>query len=385
MASKEYLKGNLSKQLYKLFRFNRRKRQAPCQSLTPSPTRSPLHLPSELYFLILTHVATPSFTAIESPLSPNPYSSALILCHVSRAFRRIVLPLLLHTVFLSEAKHMFAFVRALQMQRTYMQQESHLHFDYAACVHRIWIGKAFIRSWDSPRLYRNLNGIDISLLAPALLAADSLAIDYGNLFLLDSCLKYAWNSHIQNTGTLEKSSPLPWNTKTLTLSGNLDSYHPTSRTPEGYAFLASISHIIFFPPRDAPFRVWLSTDARPGAGCEYPLHYKIPERLNHVPWASLTSLQSVSLALPVTLVWVEYSYFWRRDYVEYGGTYLHVELLTVSAPVDTLSSRMISDASAGIQEGHISSFDFRATATCSNITVDREVIHWGHIWASGLR
>lgn len=383
MVSKVHLEGNLPKQLRKLLRFNLKlHKRPPPLSFTPSP----VHLPTELYLLIFTHVARPSFAALKSAWSPNPYSPALILCRVSRAFRRIVLPLLLHTIILSNAKHVLAFLRALQMQRAYAQQENHLRFEYAACVRRIWIGKASMRSWneDNPRLYRHLHNIDFSLLAPVLLASESLAIDYKNLFLLDSCLKYAWNPRT-HLNTAHKSSPLPWNIKTLTLSGNLDSYRPTMCTPEGYAFLASISHIIFFPPRKFNIRLVLPRDV----DREKPFHYNIPKYLSNIPWASLTSLQSVSLALPVTTLCHEILYRWLPllAYHEYSGQDMRVELLAISAPANTLSSTWAQStpgASVEREEGRISSVDFRATARSSGTTAIHKLIHWELVWACGL-
>ncbi|OAX39390.1 hypothetical protein K503DRAFT_90975 [Rhizopogon vinicolor AM-OR11-026] len=124
MVFKVHLKGSIQKQLgrlpFKLFR------RAPNPSrATPSESLSECaNLPTELYLLIFTYAtAKPSFATIGYP-SLNPYySSTFALSRVSRTFRRIALPFLLHTIFLFKAKHVLAFVHALHMQRAYAKQE----------------------------------------------------------------------------------------------------------------------------------------------------------------------------------------------------------------------------------------------------------------------
>jgi len=97
-------------------------------------------LPTELALVVFKHVAQPPF-AQYVPYPRHPYSSALSLCQVSKDIRRAVLPELLHTVLLLTARHLLAFVRALRMQKTYIDQQHDLAFDYAPCVHRMSIGE----------------------------------------------------------------------------------------------------------------------------------------------------------------------------------------------------------------------------------------------------
>lgn len=374
MVSKVHLNGILPKQLCKLLPLKKLPRRAPSRASIPS-------LPTELYVLILAQAARPSFLMTDSPWF-NPYSSALVLCRICRTFRRIVLPELLHTVVLLKAKHLLAFMYALQMQRAHAQQQNHLHFDYAAHVDRSWIGNtSAARSRVNAKSC--LHSVDFDLLAPVLLASNSLAVDYAAMFLLDGCLEHALNAHI-HSNIDHKSSPQFWNVKTLTLSGDLDSYWPTS-TAEGHAFLASISHINFFP--SDKFLVDL-----PLQGFDIALHYEFPE----FPWSSLKSLQSVSLALPYCRFTVWHfasfscgssSYAWYRI-----RRPIRVELLTI--PVADLPSgcwaRRIPGGYARRKDGRISSVDFcRTAALHSGVTSSHELQatqqwEWFRIWAAKI-
>ncbi|OAX37468.1 hypothetical protein K503DRAFT_231638 [Rhizopogon vinicolor AM-OR11-026] len=374
MVPMVHLKGNLLKRLSKLtaLKFLRR-----------APPRAPCALPTELYLLIFTYAtAKPPLATINYPSLNSYYSSTLALCRVSRTFRHIALPFLLHTIFLSTAKQVLAFVYALYLQRAYMKLGNRLYFDYSAHVHNIWIGNMLcmrLRGDDISRLYQRLHGIDFSLLAPVLLASKSLALDYASLFLLDGCLKYAWNNSRIYANTSYKPSPL-WSVKTLTLSGDLTLYSPTPRTAEGYAFLASLSHIIFFPFEGM---LYLRTAVCPWDACRNPVHYDIPECLNNVSWDSLKGLQSISLALPHTKLKYKYTFLssegsYRREYV---GMDTHIDLMTVSPPVDLLSdhwAQSTRDASRR-EEGRISSVKFCATSTRSG-TITFHNCYWFTPW-----
>ena len=71
-------------------------------------------------------------------------------------------------------------MHTLKMQRKYVQEVNYLCFDYAAHVHMMWIGgTSFVRH----------TSINFSLLAPVLLSTKSLALEMGNLFLLNNCLR----------------------------------------------------------------------------------------------------------------------------------------------------------------------------------------------------
>ncbi|KAG0693014.1 hypothetical protein DFH29DRAFT_438541 [Suillus ampliporus] len=104
-------------------------------------TRFPLlQFPTELV-LLLKYAAEPTFSQAKAYDEANPYSSALALRCVSRRFRRIALPKLLHTISLPARHSVSASTDALRMQNAYAEQKHHLHFDYAPHVHRMWMVK----------------------------------------------------------------------------------------------------------------------------------------------------------------------------------------------------------------------------------------------------
>ncbi|KAG0701181.1 hypothetical protein DFH29DRAFT_928294 [Suillus ampliporus] len=264
------------------------------------PTPFPLYkLPTELVFLILGYAAEPTFSQAETYDSQNPYASALVLCHVSRLFRRAALPKLLHTVLLSAPHSLPAFVNALQMQKGYAEKKHHLHFEYAPRIHRMWIAEIprtiplppTVVSHVIPPPAPSALDIDFSLLAPVLLAAESLKIDSKRLFLLVGCLRHAWNSRIL-TNVDDARSPLPWSTKILTLSSDIQ-WLDLQNSPQGSAFLASISHILCLC---SPSYFILTIFDR--SGSMGPRDYKLPPWMTCIPWASFTGLQTISVALP---------------------------------------------------------------------------------------
>lgn len=342
------------------------------------------NLPIELCFLVLTHAARPTFAPNHTERK-KPYSSALALCRTSRAIRCIVFPKLLHTILLTKVKHMMAFIRALKMQQAYAQQDSHLHVDYAAHVRRIWIGGTPIKH--SINIYSlSLDSTDFSLLAPVLLAATSLAIDYRSLSLLNSCLEYAWKSHIHSN--VDKSSPPPWSTKTLTLSGDLANYSLTNSVPV-YAFLASISHIIFLSPTRFPFE-GVCFPCRYGRICDKLLRYNIFERMSRspFPWAALQNLQSVSLALPHLMPPITSMHLDGCRWCEHCWEDVPIELRTFTAPIVQLSghwAQEIPDAYGQRGEGRISSANVRATLIHSYKKGAYVALYWEQAWACGLR
>ncbi|KAG0704384.1 hypothetical protein DFH29DRAFT_1078355 [Suillus ampliporus] len=276
-------------------------------------TRFPiLELPTELVLLILRYAAEPAFSQAERYDMENPYSSAVALCRVSRLFRRTVLPEMLRTVLLSAPHRVAAFMHALRMQKAYAQQNHHLHFEYAPHVHRIWIIENRLMPHLQSRVHNSVtlrapSEMDFSLLAPVLLAAESLAIDSGSLSLLSGCLAHAWNiDHAR--------SPPPWNTKSLTLSVHAIPFH-LSR-PEGSAFLASISHLIV-----------LANSNLHVAGSDGEMNYMLPAWMPHARWAPFKNLQTVSVALPH--IKLEHQVNFPHSVI--SGMDLQVELLTFSA------------------------------------------------------
>ncbi|KAG1799547.1 hypothetical protein EV424DRAFT_1286017, partial [Suillus variegatus] len=146
-------------------------------------------LPTELALVVFKHAAQPPF-AQYLPYPRHPYTSALSLCQVSKDIRRAVLPELLHTVLLLTARHLLAFVRALRMQKTYIDQQHDLAFDYAPCVHRMSIGefRGAVQTPAGPYILLPMPELecefDIGLLAPVILGVSSLTIKFGSLGLL---------------------------------------------------------------------------------------------------------------------------------------------------------------------------------------------------------
>ncbi|KAG2343979.1 hypothetical protein BDR05DRAFT_208768 [Suillus weaverae] len=210
-------------------------------------------LPVELALLIFKYAALPNFAQPDTYATKNPYSSALSLSRVSKIVRRTVLPELLHTVLLPGDRHVTAFIRALRMQRTYIDQQQHdLSLDYASRVHRMRIGECqwplrdpsapFISSF-TPSAAEPDSESDVSLLAPLILAVPSLAIEFVSLELLLGCLKHVCNSDVDLNAD-HRNSPFPWSTKSLTLSGSISlRWWPFMGTIHGYTFLTSIQHL----------------------------------------------------------------------------------------------------------------------------------------------
>ena len=281
-------------------------------------------LPTELGFLILTYAARPTFSRTDPRwYGRSYYSSALALCCVSRTVRRIILPELLHTVFLVKANNVVAFVHALHMQTTYAQQKNHLYVDYAAHVRKIWISEALGSSFKVPRS----DDIDFSLLAPVLLAAQSLAFDFESLSLLNGCLEYAWSSHVDLNIDQEHSPNLPWSTNTLTLLEDSLPMYPLTNTTQERAFLASISHIITLPLMIS--NMYCVSELN---GEQQQLHYILPKWMDSLPWASLKSLRAISVVLPHITINASF-----RKLAPLRRKDVPVEFLTFSAPKDLLS------------------------------------------------
>ncbi|KAG1849232.1 hypothetical protein F4604DRAFT_97279 [Suillus subluteus] len=245
-------------------------------------------LPTELALLILRYAAQTTFDQAEKYDKVNcPYSSVLTLCLVSKNFRRAVLPALLHTVLLPKPRNVRVFVQALLTQEAYKQASSDLHFDYAPHVHKMWIGLdgGNLTSADllaDPREYAlqpSERPLAISLLTPVMFAASSLALGWTSVDLLIECLEHAWESR-PATPVDEEHPRLPWNTETLTLSYgdpiNRTKWKCLTDTPQGSAFLASISHLLSltYLCRDNPLQV-----------------YRLPEWMETAPLASLRAFK----------------------------------------------------------------------------------------------
>ncbi|KAG2039638.1 hypothetical protein BDR03DRAFT_213458 [Suillus americanus] len=281
-------------------------------------------LPVELALLILKHAAQPSFSQMEPYKSKNPYSFALTLCLVSKEVRKTVLPEIIHTVLLPQLRNVTAFVDALRMQQTYAQEDHQFKFDYTKYIRRMWMGRF---RGSLPGL--SLDGFgpiqpgpDLSPLAPVLLAAPSIAVDFENLALLSGCLFHAWKSRVDN----HEDSPVLYSPKTITVTGfesMTRQWSSFTKTVHGAAFLASISHVIsitytMIDNNRHAYRLCHS-------GNRWKI-YQLPEWMEQAPF---NSLQTFSLPIPHSAH--------RLAECELSSTDMEVEFSTFS--VSKLSAR----------------------------------------------
>ncbi|KAG1770544.1 hypothetical protein EV702DRAFT_1123577 [Suillus placidus] len=262
-------------------------------------------LPTELALLIFKYAAQTTFAQHARYTTRNPYSSALSLSRVSKFVRRTVLPEILHTVLLPEARHVTAFVRALRMQKTYVDQQQHdLSLDYASHVHRMSIGEfrgplqglnTSLRSRFTPSAAELDSESDVSLLAPVILAVSSLTIDFGTLDILSGCLKHVCNSDV-DLDVNHRDSPLPWSTKSLALSGSISRrWWPFVGSVHGYTFLASIQHLTLFSSTSFGKCLPFQCDCVSETDSQGSVPYVVPLWMARAPFKGL---QTFSLAIP---------------------------------------------------------------------------------------
>ncbi|KIK47190.1 hypothetical protein CY34DRAFT_9080 [Suillus luteus UH-Slu-Lm8-n1] len=283
-------------------------------------------LPVELALLILKYAAQPSFSQSETYKSKNPYSSALAICLVSKEVRKKVLPEILHTVLLPQLRNVTAFVEALRMQQSYALQDHQFKFDYTKYVRRIWMGqfRGSVPGISLDGFGQLQPELDLSPLAPVLLAAPSISVDFENLDLLSGCLLHAWNSRVDN----HEGSPPLYSPKTLMITGTESMTRQWSsyiKTVHGAAFLASITHVISVTYTITDSSRHLCRICRENGS----KNYNRPDWMTRTP---LNNLQTFSLPIPHS----------ARPLVEceLSGTDMKVELLTFS--VAKLSQRTSS-------------------------------------------
>ncbi|KAG1822933.1 uncharacterized protein BJ212DRAFT_838998 [Suillus subaureus] len=281
-------------------------------------------LPVELALLILKYAAEPSFSQIEPYKSTNPYACALTLCLVSKEVRKTVLPEILHTVLLPQLHNVTAFMDTLRMQQAYAQQDHQFKCDYTKYIRRMWMGqfRGSLPGLSLDGFGPIHTGQDLSPLAPILLAAPCIAVDFENLGLLSGCLFHAWKSRTNN----HEGSPALYSPKTLMVTGSefmTRQWSSFTKTVHGAVFLASISHVI-------SITFTISDNIRHArhlchSGNGSKVYHKLPDWMAQAP---LSSLQTFSLPIPHSahpLVECEVS-----------GKDMKVELLTFS--VSKLSS-----------------------------------------------
>ncbi|KAG1788234.1 uncharacterized protein HD556DRAFT_909044 [Suillus plorans] len=295
-------------------------------------------LPAELALIIFKYAAQPDFTQPNTWFTKNSYSSALKISLVSKIVRRTVLPELLHTVLLPEVHHVAAFIQALRMQKTYVDQQQYdLSLDYTSHVHRMWFGyfrgplsnpqPTFISS-SIPSATKPDSESDVSLLAPVILAVPSLAIECASLHVLSDCLKYACNSDV-DLNIDHKDSPLPWSTKSLTLSGNVTSrWWPFIGSIHGYTFLTSIQHLTLLAPSPYEVPSWMArAPFKQLQTFSMLISHGKPPVAECAPACSATTTRVELVTFPASLLPDHWTFKEIRAYIENGvGTMPSVPL-----------------------------------------------------------
>ncbi|KAG1854351.1 hypothetical protein C8R48DRAFT_320090 [Suillus tomentosus] len=363
-----------------------------------TPRASFNDLPAEIVAIVIKYAAEPTFTQDEEYEPTNLYSTARELCLVSRTFRHLALPIVLHTVLL-DFDNMPAFLHALRMQNEYAQTYPALRFEYTPHVRNIWIGECLDECPSDAPVDSSLTSepvSDLDLIAPLLLGASSLAIDFSCLYLVTSCIERAWTRMDKSTD--RESLPLPWNTKTLTLSRMSCDTWEMATLASGSAFLASITHFIALPPEEDDTYLHILFRTRRGVG---PQNYATPLWMSYVPWNSFERLERASLVFPRVQL--------PFDMFEYSiGAKLHAELLTLPGsmlkgrrvPAEIQGSKDTEEGYFSLQDGNaaVSDEDF-VSLNDVHVAVSDHPVHfcamttcgscvhpdWQKVWASGLQ
>jgi hypothetical protein len=228
----------------------------------------------ELAYEIIRFAALPDWYETQSPR----YATAVALCSVSRSVRRAAMPHLLHTVSLTSASQVLAFVDSVQLQHNHRQSVSPLSLDYSKHVKRFWCRECWEPLVD---LSPNLPSINYRLLNEIMRNLDSLGLDFNCLHLLYNALA-SWGIDPR----------LHWRCRKITLTGELWRWRPLTMTPEGSTFLATITHLVLWIPSETPR--WIEM---PKGATEDELGICIPEWVQHVPFSSFSSLKHIAFPL----------------------------------------------------------------------------------------
>ncbi|KAG2049263.1 hypothetical protein BDR06DRAFT_1012360 [Suillus hirtellus] len=248
-------------------------------------------LPMELLIPILKDAAQLTFSPRAKHVDENFYSTAVSLCRVSRLFRRIILPEMLHTVFLRHGVKKFA--NALLMQKAYAEKESDLFFDYTSAIQRMWISDYWASLSEGPSSLKP----NMSILHPVILAVPVLAIDCDHLELLIKSVEDAWTSHA-DLNIDHKYRPFPGKTQNLMIMSPGGIWIPfrSGSKSKTSIFLASIPRLTYLPNLEA-----YSDSFR-----DISRGLKSPESLldswmNNIPWKHMTSLQTFQWSIRISL------------------------------------------------------------------------------------
>ncbi|KAG1762407.1 hypothetical protein EDD22DRAFT_1027962 [Suillus occidentalis] len=199
--------------------------------------------PVEIALMIFKYAAKPMYSQKEDYNDTNPYANALSLCLVSRLVRLTVLPELLHTVLLPTRRNLEVFASALELQKKYTEDKSHLAFDYTHAVQRLWLAEP----GKNPILDDGLKQ-RITTLLLVILAVPTLAVQPGYLSLIDESLE---GLQSLRTDPNVEHGPSPVLGKTLivtveTYRVNFQTFKYIRQKPvKKSGFLASIFHLTY--------------------------------------------------------------------------------------------------------------------------------------------
>ncbi|KAG1827828.1 hypothetical protein EV424DRAFT_1389474, partial [Suillus variegatus] len=252
------------------------------------------NLPMELLIPILKDAAQLTFSSEEKHVDK-----------ISIRQPRIILPEMLHTVFL-RGHGVKKFGNALLMQKAYADKESDLFFDYTSAIQRMWISHYWESLCNSSEGLSGLK-LNMSILHPVILAVPVLAIDSEHLKLLVQSVEDAWTSH-KDLNNDHEYCPFPGKTQNLTIMSSRGSWSPFEYNQKTSIFLASIPRLTCLPDLEVSSDVFrdISRGLRSTESSLRPW-------IENMPWVQMTSLQTFSVVYP------------HLD--------LHVERLNVSAPL----------------------------------------------------
>lgn len=225
-------------------------------------------LPTELALEIIRLAAFPEPQRLY--LRCSSYSTVVSLASVSHAVRRAAMPHLLHTVILSTAPQVIAFIHSIRLQHEYQIASSPLALDYPQLVHRFWATEC----WE-PLVEETFDDLlDYGLLYEIISKVQSLGLNFRSLHLLYNGLASAAAQSLQG-----------WNCRRLTLAGAMWRWKPLTSTPEGMAALSHLTHLT----------LWIPTqDSRPIVA---PEGTRVPQWVQHVPFVHLHSLTHLAFPL----------------------------------------------------------------------------------------
>ncbi|KIK40432.1 hypothetical protein CY34DRAFT_807225 [Suillus luteus UH-Slu-Lm8-n1] len=334
-------------------------------------------LPVEIVLMIVKYAAKPTFSQKEEYNDQNPYAHALSLCLVSRLVRLTVLPEFLHTVLLPTRRNLEAFASALELQKKYTEDKSHLAFDYTRAVQRLWLAGA----GTNPTLDDGLKQ-RITTLLPVILAVPTLAVQPGYLSLIDESVE-GLQSLRTDPNVDHGPSPVPGKTLIVTVETYLVSHQTfkyiRQKPVKKSGFLASIFHLTYLielNPDSDRFR-----DI--SKGITTPDFFLIIW-MGDIQWNCMNNIKTFSVVYPHLGLPHKVASFFRPE-----GVDLHVQRLTVSAPVDMQDPESFPWVTApfpitlpGEESAPTKGLSFKVTHDQGHF--QRWDFTWEKVWACGL-